>query len=374
MVELDNKIEVPNADIYRKLQENLDKLPIGFPATKSGIDLKVLTYFFTPEEAKIGTYLKWELQSVNEIHEIAKELNFTKQELENKLDTLAEKGSIRYAIRDGVKKYAADIFAVGMYEAKVNNLTLEFINDINQFEDEGFNIAFIGARFPQMRTVPVEKSVTPEHHLQTYEEVAKIIENIEGPIALFNCICRQNHDLQGDPCKQTSLRENCMGFGEDMQFPIDIGRGREITKSEALDILRKNQEDGLILQAGNAIKPSFICSCCGCCCGVLRGLSDLPRPIDFFHTNYYAQVDSELCVGCGTCVERCQMNAIKIKNDIAKVITKRCIGCGNCVTVCPEEAMQLIRKEKEKEIIPPQNSEEMYNEILIRKQNLLNKS
>ena len=208
MVEQDVNMKIQDADIYRKLQQNLDKLPIGFPATKSGIDLKVLTYFFTPEEAKIGTHLKWELQSVEQILEIAKELNLTKEELEVKLDTLAEKGSIRFAIRDEVKKYASDIFAVGMYEAKVNNLTTDFINDISQFEDEGFNIAFIGAKFPQMRTVPVEKSVTPEHHLQTYEEVAKIIENIEGPIALFNCICRQNHDLQGDPCKQTSLREN----------------------------------------------------------------------------------------------------------------------------------------------------------------------
>lgn len=368
MVEQDIEIKIPDADIYRKLQETLDTLPIGFPATKSGIDLKLLTHFFTPEEAKISSYLKWDLQSVDQIYETAKELNISQQELETKLDILAKKGSIRFAIRDGNKKYAADILAVGMYEAKVNNLSLEFINDINQYEDEGFNIAFIGARFPQMRTVPVEKSLTPEHHLPTYEEVAKIIEDIEGPIAIFNCICRQNHDLRGDPCKQTSLRENCMAFGHDIQFSIDIGRGREITKNEALDILRKNQEDGLILQAGNSLKPNFICSCCGCCCGVLRGLSQLPRPVDFFHTNYYAEVDSELCIGCGTCVERCQMNAIKLKNNIAKVITKRCVGCGNCAAVCPEEVMELKRKKEE--IVPPKDSEELYNEILKRKQQI----
>ena len=155
MVEQEIEIKIPDADIYRKLQETLDTLPIGFPATKSGIDLKLLTHFFTPEEAKIGSYLKWDLQSVDQIYETAKELNLSLQELETKLDILAKKGSIRFAIRDGNKKYAADILAVGMYEAKVNNLSLEFINDINQYEDEGFNIAFIGARFPQMRTAPV---------------------------------------------------------------------------------------------------------------------------------------------------------------------------------------------------------------------------
>jgi len=159
-----------------------------------------------------------------------------------------------------------------------------------------------------------------------------------------------------------------MGFGHDVQLSIDIGRGREITKSEALDVLGKNQEDGLILQANNSIKPNYICSCCGCCCGVLGGISSLPRPLDFVHTNYYAEVNSELCVGCGTCQERCQMNAIKLKNEIARVITKRCIGCGNCAAVCPEEAMQLKRKEDE--IIPPPDSEELYNEILKRKQKI----
>lgn len=368
MVEQDINIEIQDVDIYRKLQEKLDKLPIGFPAAKSGIDLKLLTHFFTPEEAEIASSLKWDFQSVDQIYETAKELNLTLNELENKLETLAKKGSIRFAMRDGKKKYAADILAVGMYEAKVNQLTEEFLNDIGQYNDEAFGVAFIGARFPQMRTVPVEKSITPEYHVPSYEEVANIIEDIEGPIALFNCICRQAHDLQGEPCKQTSVRENCMGFGHDTQLSIDIGRGREITKSEALDVLRKNQRDGLILQAGNSIKPNYICSCCGCCCGVLDGLSSLPRPIDFMHSNYYAEVDKDLCVGCGTCQERCQMNAIKLKNDIAKVLTKRCIGCGNCAAVCPEEAMELKRKEEE--IIPPQDSEELYNEILKRKQEI----
>lgn len=366
MVEQDISLEIQNVDIYRKLQENLDNLPIGFPSTKSGIELKLLTHFFTPEEADIASYLKWDLQSVDQINDDAKELNLTKKELENKLASIARKGSIRFAIRDGKKMYAADILAVGMYEAKVNHLSEEFLNDIQQYKDEAFGVAFIGARFPQMRTVPVEKSLTPEHHVPTYEEVAKIVENIDGPIALFNCICRQAHDLMEDPCKQTSLRENCMGFGHDTQFSIDIGRGREITKSQALDILRKNQEDGLVLQAGNSVKPNYICSCCSCCCGVLEGLGLLPRPVDFMHSNYYAEVDKELCVGCGTCQERCQMNAIKLKKDIAKVLTKRCIGCGNCAAVCPEEAMQLKRKEEE--IIPPQDSEELFNEILKRKQ------
>jgi electron transport complex protein RnfB len=366
MVEKDIRAEIQEPDLYRKLQEHLDELPIGFPATKSGVELKLLTHFFTPEEAKIALLLTWDFQGVDQIQEHAKELDMTRQELENKLDDMARKGSIRFVIRDGEKKYGVDILAVGMYEAKVNHLSEEFLNAMSQYNDEAFGVAFIGARFPQMRTVPVEKSIIPEHHIPTYEEVAKIIEEIEGPIALYNCICRQAHDVMGEPCKQTALRENCMGFGHDTQFSIDIGRGREISKAQALEILRKNQEDGLVLQAGNSIKPNFICSCCSCCCGVLTGIGALPRPVDFIHSNYHAEVDEDLCVGCGTCIEKCQMNAIKLKDDLAKVLTKRCIGCGNCAAVCPEGAMHLKRNEAE--IIPPQDPEELYNEIRKRKE------
>ncbi|MHA1255415.1 MAG: 4Fe-4S dicluster domain-containing protein, partial [Promethearchaeota archaeon] len=69
-----------------------------------------------------------------------------------------------------------------------------------------------------------------------------------------------------------------------------------------------------------------------------------------------------LCVGCETCIERCQMDAIKMRKEKSKVNLKRCIGCGNCVVVCPSEAIQLIKNEKV--IDTPENEEEMFEKIL----------
>ena len=352
-------------ELYRELRDHLDKLPIGFPETKSGVELRILRYFFTPEEAKLALKLNFQYETLDQIYERVDDLRLSKQELRERLDDLARKGSIRSVYREGEKHFATDILVIGMYEAKVNNLTEEFINDMNQYIDEGFSVEFIGTRMPQTRTVPVEESITPELSIPTYEEVAKIVEEIDGPIMLLNCICRQSHDIQGEPCKQTSLRENCMGFGNEVQIALDAGRGREIDKLEALEILRKNQEDGLILQAGNTLKPHFICSCCGCCCGIISGLKDLPRPRDFFSTDYYAEIDQDLCIGCGTCIERCQLDAIRMKNDISRVNKKRCVGCGNCVVSCSEEAIKLKR---DKKTIPYETSEELYAEILRRKQ------
>lgn len=330
------------------------------------MEIRLLKYFFTPEEAKIATKLKFSYETLDEIYQRAKDLSISIKELENILDNMVKNGSIKFKKEDDKKYYGNEILAVGMYEHKVNQLTKDFLETMNQYTDEAFAIEFVGTRISQFRTVPVEKSITPEHHIPTYEELAKIIEDLEGSIALTNCICRQAKDLLEEPCKQTSLRENCFAFGHAAQLYIDNGWGHQITKEEALEILRKNQEDGLILQAGNSLSPDFICSCCGCCCGILENLKALPRPILFFSSNYYAEVDPELCVGCETCIDRCQMEAIKLIKEKSKINLKKCIGCGNCVVSCPEEAIRLIRKEKA--TVPPSTYDELYAEILAKKQ------
>ena len=37
---------------YRDLQEHLDKETLGFPATESGSDIRLLKQLFTPEQVK----------------------------------------------------------------------------------------------------------------------------------------------------------------------------------------------------------------------------------------------------------------------------------------------------------------------------------
>ena len=132
---------------------------------------------------------------------------------------------------------------------------------------------------------------------------------------------------------------------------------------EALEIFRKNQEEGLVLNSSNAIDTEFICSCCGCCCGMLSAHQKVPDPSSFWINNFHAEIDSELCTGCQTCVDRCQTGAIRFrkKTNISTINEKKCIGCGNCVAVCPEEAIQLVKVEEE--YIPPQTVEDLYDEI-----------
>jgi len=110
-----------------------------------------------------------------------------------------------------------------------------------------------------------------------------------------------------------------------------------------------------------------MCSCCGDCCGVLRSLKLQPKPAEAVQSNYFAVVDEELCAGCETCVERCQMEAVAVAEDVAVIDLDRCIGCGLCVTTCPTEAMRLERKPEEALYVPPKSGMETYLNIAIER-------
>ena len=116
---------------------------------------------------------------------------------------------------------------------------------------------------------------------------------------------------------------------------------------------------GLVLQPGNAKKPTNICMCCGCCCQVLKNLKSLDSPAKVVHTNYYAEVIEDNCIACEACVERCQMDAITV-DDVARITAERCIGCGLCVPECPRRSLAMRQKQPDEQYVPPANVFETY--------------
>jgi len=353
-------------EIYRDLQKHLDKLPVGYPSTESGVEIRLLKYFFTPEEAKVATYLSITPEPVTRIYERAKKSGISLEELQNILDRMERKVCITTCTEGGTKLYRNSLFALGIIESRVNQLTPEFLRDFRQYGQEGWGRELFRVKTPQLRTIPVEKSVPlPEkYQVSSYDNVRELIANNTGHLAIANCLCRQEMDLEGESCKVTELRETCLQLDGE-QF-INAGLGRPITKEEAIDILEKAQESGLVLQPSNSQQPEVICCCCGDCCGILRVIKQFPRPADYYASNYYAEIDSELCTGCQICIERCQLDALFMTNGVASVNLDRCIGCGNCVVLCEDNAVHL--KKKDKETIPPKDVTELYQRIAAAKE------
>jgi len=357
-----------NEDIYRELQIHLDEQPIDFPATNSGSDIRLLKYLFKPRETEIALKLSYNYQSIDDIFELCKNDDIGKAELEEILENMVKRGNIHGTKRDGKNHYRIVPLVVGLDELQVYNLTPEYFSLLIKYmTDSQFPLKLINAKNPQLRTIPIEKSLTPEHLVANYDDVMAIIKNNRGPIVVIDCICKKGALIAGKKCQKTSRLETCIVFNDIAETWLKRGLGRQINKQEAIEITRKNEEDGLVFQPSNAQEPEFLCACCGCCCGIFTMQKAIPNPANFWTSSYQAEVNSELCEGCGTCIDRCQVDAIKLRKSkgVVSINLKRCIGCGNCVPTCPAQAIRLIKKNKD--IVIPQNNEELYNLIMKNK-------
>jgi Na+-translocating ferredoxin:NAD+ oxidoreductase subunit B len=354
--------------IYRRLQRHLDKQAIGFPSTWSGADIRLLKRLFTPDEAKIALHLTYKPSPLEQITKSAA-TEFSAKQTASLLEGMLQKGAIGWKEKDGVSHWYVLPLVVGMYEHQDGNPSPEFLADADAYFSNvlSFGRSFVSVKPSQMRTIPINKSVPVEHHVATYDQVRSIVQNSPGPFVVLPCICRRTKALKDKPCKKTSREETCLAFGDMAKMVLRRKHCREVTRDEVLAILRQNEEDGLVLQPANTSQPEFICSCCGCCCGMLSYQKFLPHPIDFWSSNYQAEVSTAACVHCGNCVSRCQVNAITLTGPSgeAQVNLSRCIGCGLCVPTCPSEAVRL--KEKASKTVPPKDEEALCDEIMANK-------
>ena len=353
--------------IYVDLQRHLDKQAVGFPPTESGVELRILKHLFNPEQASLALHLNYRPQSALDIFNRTKDTGISLDKVKSLLEEMEIQGAIGSTVKNGTEYYFTIPLLVGIAELHANKATPEFWEDFNEYARGEFGKVYSRTKVSPMRTIPVEKSIQVEHHITTYDHIREIINSTEGPITVSPCMCREEATQRGQPCRVTSRLETCIGFGDWARHFIKLGLAREITREEALEIARQNEVDGLVLQPTNYQKIDFVCSCCGCCCGILKIQKMLPKPAGNWAHNFSTIVVMEMCNACGACIEKCQMNAIKIDGHIgyAAIDLDRCIGCGNCVVSCPSEALKLVKKEKEE--VPPVDSSSLYRILAERK-------
>jgi len=345
-----------HTEVYQKLADHLDRLPEGYPRTETGIELRILRRLFTPEEAALAQLLTLNPEPPAAV---ADRNGLDPVDTSRRLEEMSRKGLIfRIRKREDVL-YMAAPFIVGIWEFHVNDLDPGLIKDVNEFVPYFFKQG-TQLKNPQLRTIPVGRALPSAQTILANEEARRIVAD-QDKIVVAPCICRREHKMIGAGCDRPM--ETCLVFGPGAQYYEENGLGRRIEQQEALDILDEAEKAALVLQPSNTQKVSNICTCCGCCCQILINLKKLPQPADHAASNYFAAVDTELCVGCGTCVDRCQMEAVKVDGECASVLLTRCIGCGLCVTTCPEEAIRLNEKPEAQKSIPPQNRMERFKRI-----------
>ena len=335
-------------EAYRRLARRLDEIPNGFPATESGVELRLLAKMFTPEEAQLASSMRLTPETAATI---AARANLDEATALDLLTAMATKRVLRMATAGGAPAFALMPFVVGLYELWLPRMDEEFAALFEAYCREGGVAGILRDGPPLHRVLPVDAAVPFEVEIFPYERASALLEGAKS-WGVRDCICRVQKRMIGQACDhpvgnclQFAPVEDAFAGGEDV---------RPIGKAEALAILREAGEAGLVHSSGNYRRGhSYICNCCTCSCGVMRGIAEFGIENAVAHSAFRAVVDADTCVTCGSCVDRCQFGALSLSNGAAVVEAARCTGCGQCVSACTTDALRLERVPRDEAPQPP---------------------
>lgn len=350
-----------SGDPYTNLRSFLDQLPIGYPKTESGVELKILKKLFSEAEAELAALLS---PVPEEAHQIAERNGIPIEGLEEKLEFMSKNGLIFRIRRQGKTLYSTAPFMIGLYEYSVKKMDRELAEFCRQYYDEAYQGEMGASNVPGFKVIPITQKVDADLILFPFEKLKSEIRAARR-IAIADCVCRKETRLTDHGCDYP--RETCLSFGVAAEYYIENGLGREIKAEEAIKILQEADEAGLVHAGANTLHLSNICNCCPCCCASMKGMvTKGHNKQKYMNALYEALVDAETCIVCEECVNRCPVKALTIE-ETAVVNRDKCLGCGLCAGVCPSEAIILhLRPDKQE---PFKNTFELGLAVLKGKKN-----
>ncbi len=344
-----------DGELYEQFIRWLDKAWWGLPESEHL--MPAIKAFYSPEEAELLTDIPFSSRNLEELAEMK---GMDPAELGKKLDALARKGAVWRSVKDGKVRYKLnDSFFTFMrgpfWGAKPDEATKALAPPLNKYFYDGFMEQFAHAHTKGLRTIPINKTVEDPRRILPYEDVVKYVDS-QDYCTVSYCPCRQRKNLDPDSPDCKHPVEVCLHFGHLGHYIVENGLGREITKEETKEILKKAAESGLVHAISNWEKGAdTICNCCKCCCLFFEAYHVLKHDKSHDVSNYRVRTTPETCKACGLCVERCPMEALRLedspeatnkKGKVAVLDPDRCIGCGVCVYKCPTKSLILERREE----------------------------
>ena len=205
------------------------------------------------------------------------------------------------------------------------------------------------ASLTDMRWLPINENIDlPRSAPAPLALLDRLIDESSHRVVYEACGCRT-----ACRCDRHPHDIGCLLMGDSaIESPASVSH--EVSAPEAREHARRAVEAGLVPMVGKARVDNFIfgikerrrlltvCFCCDCCC-----VSRYERyfPVEQLD-RMFPRIDgirievTEACDGCGDCVERCYIQAIRME-DGRPVISERCRGCGRCATICPPQAITV---------------------------------
>jgi Na+-translocating ferredoxin:NAD+ oxidoreductase RNF subunit RnfB len=331
--------------VYKQLAQLLDSLPNRFPSTKSGVEIRLLQKIFSLDEAALACAMRANPEPAAVISARA---GTDARGGRDNLKRMAAKGLISIQRGEGEFTFFLKPFIVGFYENQLPRMDAELAALFEDYFNETKGSLLRDAP-AHHRVIPVEKAIPFQIAIQPYECASALLEKALS-WGVRDCICRVQQKLVGKGCDRPV--NSCLVFAP-VKNAFDRSKAdRAITKEEALRILQETENAGLVHTVGNYRDGiDYICNCCTCCCGILRGIAQYGISSAVAHSDFFLVVETEACTGCNICIERCQFNALSPSDGRVAVDLQHCMGCGICVVACSTDALHLERR-PEKEIAP----------------------
>ncbi len=285
--------------------------------TPNDPEYKILDPVVTDDMAEVALCLK--VRKPQPLAEVMKHSKFSEEKTKELLWKLADCGVIRLDVTDGREEYMLPIWVPGIMEMMVANKEQVEKYPVIAECFEAYTRIRTSALAPNipigrglMRVVPIGSATESDSHRASWEEVSYYIEKYDT-ISVAACSCRRSRRLMGEGCGHLE-EDMCMQLGKGAEYYIRTGKGRQVTKAEAYDLMKRAEENGLVHEIQNLEgegETLAICNCCGCSCFGLR-VAEYYNSSDFSRSNYVSQVDEEKCVACGQCVENCPVGALQL--------------------------------------------------------------
>ena len=347
-------------DVYKQLLEVMKSRRGPY----AGMDIpefyELVEALFTPQEAEVNNVLTRKPATAGDI---AKEIGRDEEEIQGILEVMADKGLCKTFLQNDARVYQGVPFIPGIFEyqfmaGETTQRHKKIARLIHAYE-QAYDAAADETKmtFPTSRVIPVERTIDAGNTIHTYDQVTTYIDKNES-ISVGTCYCRQaaklrDQDVHGMPI------DVCMWFGNMAEYSIERLGSRRLSKPEALGILDKSEEAGLVHMSRNTTENiEFICNCDRWHCGAVTRILKQPKPALFFNSGFQPRFDPDLCTACETCIERCPPEALVLgDDDVPEVDLDRCFGCAVCATGCPSEA--IVMDTKPDFPVPPKDQKEL---------------
>jgi Pyruvate/2-oxoacid:ferredoxin oxidoreductase delta subunit len=355
-------------EIYQALAERLSRAPEGAKLNEEFMEL--LYRLYSEGEAMVASKFPLVPMTLDKISALA---GVEENELRSMLKDMSYRGLILDIPRKGEVYYMLAPFVIGFFEYTFmrtgDEIELKELAELFEkyFDSDGAYEAIAGIDTKIMRTMVYENviPVAVETEVLDYERATEIIRQSGGG-SISTCACRHQASHLGKACD--APQEVCISLGGAAKWLISKNLARPATVEELLEVMEETQKLGLVHLCDNVMdKPTYICSCCSCCCHMLGGLKN-KQTMAFHPSNFLPSLEEKNCVNCGVCAKKCPIDAIKMTSGeggvaVPVVDEDLCIGCSVCAHFCPTDALTMARRSELH--VPPRDFKEKLKRMAI---------